>query len=533
MTWCKAWLICLALAAPPAMAGAQTPGRTLVVPFENVTQDPLIVWLGEAAAILVSDDLNALGGDAISRDERVKAFEQLQVHQAASLTDATIIRIGQLVGAKQVIVGTLRLGDEGLLVQARAIALDAGRVQNRASERGAMADIFGLFDRVATRLAPVGARRAAGAPLHPPMAAFENYIKGLLAETPATAIGYLTTALQVEPGFDRARLALWAEYDDQGDHDKALAAVAGVAAGSPLSARARFLGGLSQVNLEEYADAFAAFKELAETNPSAAIMNNLGVVQLRQGSTPAAGSATYYFNRAADLDRTDADYFFNLGYAYWLDRDMQAAIYWLREAVRRDPTDGDAHYVLGAALTAAGNTTEAVREKELARRLSSTYSEWDKRPANDPVPKGLERIHDDIPLPGEQRVDETLARGGQRDQQALAGFYLERGRRLFQQDQDREALVELGRAVFLSPYQAEAHLLIGQVHLRLGHPREAIDAFKISLWSADTAEAHAALAAAYVEIRDTASARTEAQRALQMNPASAEARRVLDGLGPP
>ena len=37
----------------------------------------------------------------------------------------------------------------------------------------------------------------------------------------------------------------------------------------------------------------------------------------------------------------------------------RAAIYWLREAVRRDPADADAHYVLAAALQAAGSTVEA------------------------------------------------------------------------------------------------------------------------------------------------------------------------------
>lgn len=532
MKWRAASLVVLSLLMLPAPLAAQSAGRTLVVPFDNVTQDPRIVWLGEAAAILLADDLNAFGGDAITREERVKAFQQLQVHQAASLTDATIIRIGQLVGASQIIVGTLRLDDEGLLVQARAIALDAARVQSRASERGAVADIFGLFDRVSRRLVPPGVRPNP-APAHPPIAAFENYIKGLLAETPATAIGYLSTALQVDGGFDRARLALWDEYDEEGEHEKALAAAAAVPASSPLSRRARFLAGLSQLNLDRPAEAFAAFKGLADEQPTAALMNNLGVVQLRRAATPSTGVPTYYFNRAADLDRTDPDYFFNLGYAYWLERDVQAATYWLREAVRRDPTDGDAHYVLGTALTAAGNLTEATREKELARRLSSTYADWDKRPAADPIPKGLERIHDDVELSGARRLDDALARGGQRDQQALAAFYLERGRRLYAQEQDRDALTELGRAVFLSPYQAEAHLLIGHIQLRGGHAREAIDAFKISLWSAETADAHAALALAYVEVRETDAARAEAQRALQMNPASAEAKAVIDRLNAP
>ena len=31
------------------------------MPFENVTRESRIVWLGEAAAVLLADDLNALG----------------------------------------------------------------------------------------------------------------------------------------------------------------------------------------------------------------------------------------------------------------------------------------------------------------------------------------------------------------------------------------------------------------------------------------------------------------------------------------
>ena len=45
-----------------------------------------------------------------------------------------MIRIGQLVGASQVVVGTLRLQGEALVVRARSIALDTGRVQVNAIE---------------------------------------------------------------------------------------------------------------------------------------------------------------------------------------------------------------------------------------------------------------------------------------------------------------------------------------------------------------------------------------------------------------
>jgi len=36
-------------------------------------------------------------------------------------------------------------------------------------------------------------------------------------------------------------------------------------------------------------------------------------------------------------------------------------------------------------------------------------------------------------------------------------------------------MTELGRTVYLSPYEAEAHLLIGRIHLRAGRPGDAIE----------------------------------------------------------
>ncbi len=88
------------------------------------------------------------------------------------------------------------------------------------------------------------------------------------------------------------------------------------------------------------------------------------------------------------------------GYAYWLDRDLPNAIQSLREAVRRRPADDAAHYVLGVALQMSGNAGEGARERELARRLSSEYAEWETdQPAPNTVPKGLERLKTDLTVP--------------------------------------------------------------------------------------------------------------------------------------
>jgi tetratricopeptide (TPR) repeat protein len=506
---------------------AQAPQRILVMPFENVARDSRIFWLTEAAAVLLADNLNVLGANAITREERRAAFESLQVPPAAVLTDATVIRIGQLLGASQVVVGTLQLQGETLLVRAKSIALEAGRIQTHATEGAPLPDLFSIFERLGRQLAPPGtvAPAAAVSFENPPVRAFENYIKGLLAETPRTALNYLNAALQAYPSFDRPRLAMW-EDTDQGEHERALAA-------AERSRLARFgrraaFAGLSHLAMKRLDEAFQIYSALLKERPTAAVYNNLGIVQLRRGASVEAGQAAYYFNRAAEMATQEVDYFFNLGYAYWLHRDMTAAIYWLREAVRRDPTDGDAHLVLAAALSSTGQTVEAARERELAKRLSSEYEDIDRRPASDPVPADLERVNSGVELPSPLNGGDTLIASGQRDQRDLARFHLEAGQRMFQEERDRDALQELNRALFLSPYEARAHLLVGRIHLRGGRVAEAIDALKISLWSEESAAAHAALAEAYLAAKNIASARAEAERALAMDPGDQAARRVLE-----
>jgi tetratricopeptide (TPR) repeat protein len=519
--------------AQPGAPAAVPDARVLVMPFDNVARDGRIFWLGEASAVLMADDLNALGAAAITREQRRQAFERLQVPPVAALTDATTIRIGQLVGAARVIVGSLQLEDDVLVVHARSIALDTGRVQVNVTERGPIADLFVTFERIARKIAPPSSKSSEEIErLHPPVAAFEDFIKGLLAETPATAIGFLTASLKIAPSFDRARLALWDQYTDQGDYAHALEAVQPVGSGSAWARSARFRAGLSQIALEQYDQAYATFKALADVDPTAAVLNDLGVIQLRRGAAPETGPATVFFTKASKADPGDPDGFFNLGYAYWVGHDTQATIYWLREAVRRDPADGDAHYVLGTALAAAGNASEAAREKELALRLSSTYEQWSKRPGSDPVPKGLERLKTDDEQAHGRRLDQTLANTEQRDQEDLARFYLARGRRLFLREDDREAMAELNRALYLSPYQADAHLLVGRIHLRNGRVPEAIDALKISLWSAETVQAHVVLGEAYLQAKNPTAARAEADRALELDPSSADAKRLRDKASP-
>jgi tetratricopeptide (TPR) repeat protein len=300
-----------------------------------------------------------------------------------------------------------------------------------------------------------------------------------------------------------------------------------------LKRQARFLSGVSMLHLDQHQPAFEVFSELNAAMPDPALLNNAGIVQLRRPADAPGGRAISYLAEAAKMDASDADLFFNLGYAYWLDRDLPAAIQWLREAVRRNPADHAAHYVLGVALQSTGSVAEAAREKELAKRLSSEYLEWEaKRPPVNTVPPGLERIKADIDVPAALRVETTIVAAEQRDTREQATFHLDAGRRAYQAERDGEAIAALRRAVYLSPYESQAHLLLGRAYLRSGRIEEAIDALKIAIWSEDTLPAHLLLAEAYIQARDLTEARAELEAILEGDPQNVDARRLRERVGP-
>jgi tetratricopeptide (TPR) repeat protein len=457
------------------------------------------------------------------------------VPAVATLSHATVIRLGQLVGAGEVIVGSFEVKGQDLVVRARAIRLDTGRLLPEILESGPLTEIVSIYGRVARRLVPnakvTSEQMEQG---QPPLVALERYVKGLLAQMPATKVGFLTEAIRVYPDLQRARIELWRVQTEEGEHDDALAAVRDVPRTHRLSRLARFLSGVSMLHLGQHQQAFDVFSELHATRPDPALLNNLGIAQLRRSPGSSGGRAVSYFAEAAKLDATDSDLFFNAGYAYWLDRDLPNAIHWLREAVRRNAADDAAHYVLGVALQASGSATEAEREKQLAKRLSSEYAEWEtKQPAGNSVPRGLERIKNDLDVPASLRVENMIVAAEQRDQRELAAFHLQAGKRAYQAERDLEAIAELRRAVYLSPYQSEAHLFLARAYLRSGRLDEAIDAIKIAIWSEDTVVAHLVLAEAYVQARDEEAARAELVWILKADPQNAEAKRLLDRLPRP
>lgn len=521
----------------PGPAGAQdlVGNRPLVLPFTVVVDGDVpggegaAFWLGEAAAVRLTEDLASRGLAAFSRFERLDAFSRLQLPTSAQLTRATMIRVGELIGATDVVVGEVHLGAT-LSVRARVVALDRAQERGMVRADGTVTNLYDVFGRVASQIVPSRAVHEPEGRGALPLVAFENYVKGLVATTPAVQARFLEAARQAAPTDDRVLLALWDMHAAQGDHEEALAAARAVPRAAPLDRQARYSAALSLIELTRYAEAYDILQALQNEAPTAVVANTLGVIQLRRGSTPQTGLPTYFFTRAADQAPDNPVYLFNLGYAYARSRNAEGALYWLREGVRFDPADGDAHLVMSQVLLATGKKVEAQREFELARQLGTSLDP-SALVFGESVPNGLERLAGRLDVQVVTRVDAAIANPAQREQQELAAFHLARGRKLFEQEDDKGATQELRRAIYLRPYEDEPHLLLGRIYRRAGRLDEAVEAFRIAVWARDTLAGRVALAETLWERGDRTEALEQARRAVALDPQSDEARALVTRMG--
>ena len=125
----------------------------------------------------------------------------------------------------------------------------------------------------------------------------------------------------------------------------------------------------------------------------------------------------------------------------------------------------------------------------------------------------------------------AIGNPAQRDQQETARFHLANARALIAAGRDNDAVGELRRAIYLSPYEDSSHLLLGQIYQRDGRLAEAIEQFTVSIWARETVAGRVALGGALIDAGEIDAARRELTRALELEPASVEARRLLDRIG--
>ncbi len=500
--------------SPDAGAETQAHGRLLLVlPFENHTGQPTLDWIGEGAADIFNRRLDAAGFLTISRDDRLYALDRLGLPLNFQPSRATTIRIAQLLDADSVIVGDYT--ETGTTLAAKAQILDLHRLtlSPPVEQDGELSNLLDTFNElawsVAHKLDPsysVAEQTflAADGPLHPD--AFENYIRGLIAEAPSDRVVHLREAVRLSPGFAPARLALGKAYFANQDYDSAAAAFGQMPKDDPNALEADFYRGLALLYTANYLGAEDAFAFVRAQLPLPEVVNNEGVAASRRGRDGAP-----LFQQAIAADPHDADYHFNLAVALRKKDDIPGAAREIEAALKLRPQDTEAQAFAASLKDPASASPVDGKDKTAPddtlplERIKRNYNETEFRQAAYEIEQMQEmRL---AALPPQQRAAKLVAGGDQ---------FLNRGLIL-------EAEREYQAALQADPSSALAHAGLAQVRENSLDLKAARAEAQQSLSLAPNVPAYLVLARMDLQSNQLSAAAAAVSAALHIEPANAGA----------
>ncbi len=514
-----ATILAFALALPAAAQAPRGPesGPVLVMPPEGPA-DPARAFLAEAIAQRLPRALAALGADAITRADRLRAQAALEI-AAPRVSQATAIRIAEVLGAARVVVGRHSGEGDQLTLALRLLDVRRGTLSAPFTVSGPLDRAALLVDELAWDLAlagptrPVTTRaaflesRRSPAPL-----AFRRLGEALASADGGERRRLLRQALDADPSYDEARVALGRQLVEVGEMAEAQDVLSRVAPTSPLLREARHLSTVALIGLGRFREAATVAGRLIAESPTAAALNNHAVAMLRGRG---ASKASDELRRAVDLAPGAPEPVANLALALLHEGDAAAAAFWARGAVAADASDLGARVVLTWALTAAGQREAADAEWRAVLEAAPSWAHLRERDLSRRFERLMlsERV---IAIDAEGRSDAEMAAG-----------LLARADKLSAQGDLDGAQRALTRAAYLDPYGPRVHHMLGRLHRKRGARPEAKNALRMSLWCREDPAVRAELASLLLEMGEVDEAHREARLVLEAEPGNALAAAVL------
>ncbi|MBZ5601786.1 MAG: tetratricopeptide repeat protein [Acidobacteriia bacterium] len=377
----------LALAAIPTLADT-----VAVLPFWNsgasAASQSNLDWIGESIAETVRESLGSRGILTLERSDLDDAFRSLNLRQRAPLSEASVIKIGELLDAEQAISGTFEFTAEAaasgagmrgsLKITARIVDRRKLRLGPEFTETGALEDLATLQAHLAWRalallapkLAPPESEfRSIQTPIR--LDAEENYVRGLLARDPLQKEKFFLQAAHLDARFNHPCYQLGQMHYQRKEYRDAAEWLEKVGAEYIHYREASFLLGLARFQSGDYAGAQKAFQMIAATVPLGEVYNNLGASESRRNLPQAIDD----FRKASDGDPNDGVYRFNLGYALWKKGDFAAAADQFRAVLNRNPDDQMATLLLGRSLKKQAFHATVDARLAALERLKTEYQE--------------------------------------------------------------------------------------------------------------------------------------------------------------
>jgi len=378
-------VVCLAALTRPLLADSY-----LVLPFFNLSHDKNLEWIGESLSETVRDTLAGEGLIALDRDTREEGYRRLSLRPNTQLTKASILKMGEVLDADQIVYGTFDYTAPSspadsrvkgtLKIDAQVISLKKARQGPELNEIGSLEDLARLEIHLAWQILVYASPKTAPTEdvfrsRRPVIRvdAIESYTRGLLAGTQEQKLKLLQQAVRLDPRFAQASYQLGKLYFDRKAWRPAAENLAKVQHTDAHYREAQFYIGLCRYRLGEFPASAEAFRLVAEEIPLNEVWNNLGAAELRLNQPDALAN----LKKALEGDPGDPDYQFNVGYALLRRGEFAAAAERFRAALERRPDDAEATAMLGRALRGVGNggsgATPAATEG--LERLKDSYEE--------------------------------------------------------------------------------------------------------------------------------------------------------------
>ncbi len=519
-------LLCAALFLIGAPAAAQSvPGtRTvMVMPFENQSSAAGLEWIAEAFPEVISERMASPHLHAVSREDRVYAFDRTGIPETVRPSRATIYGIAEQMDVDYVVLGSYKF--DGTRFSATAQLLDMKKLHLHPAvlSSGPLANLIDIQTVLAWELLeqmplpPPTTREEflkASAPIR--IDAFENYIRGVTATDHQQKVRYFRTAVKLNPNYTRAIVELGKTYYNNHEYEQAALWFSRVPKDDAAAGESEFLLGMSEYYRGSFDKAFSAFNSLSTRLPLTELYNNMGVADARRGRRSAA---VEYFSKAVNADPSDADYRFNLAVALFKNGDSAGAARQLREELQQRPTDGEAKTLLdminrGVTPPPANSTAAASGGNALL-------------PANQPrIP--LERIKRNYSEASYRQLEMeihnlTEARLAKTDPHTHSAYHVERGRELLAQNQPEQAESQFRDAINADSSNAAAHAQLALLLEKKGDMANALSEAQTSVRLQPNVDALLVIARLDLKKNLFQSAASEVDRALALEPANAAA----------
>lgn len=558
------------LAIAIATASAQTNNDTvMVLPFENTSGKTEFNWVGESFADALSDLLKVPTLNVVSNDERKTIQQKLRVPLTVLPSLATSLKLARegkatlLIGGKYNIVPAQGDTAATVSITAKVIRVNEGRflseefpdgrritrdiiltdaLQNLQTIQGQVAYLI-LYQR--DKALPFSQNQFVESANKVPARAFEAYIKGLLTSESdnQTRENYFKNAMRIYADDEKTKGGTYADaalelghgFLNQKKYAEAVDYFSRIPAESSQYAEAAFYTGLIQWQQKNYEQALAVLRPLAGDLKLTSVYNTLGAIAVQAALADRKNKGKYdallkegleFLKKAAESAPDDLTVRFNYSFALFLSNDFKESAAQLRPVLATNSRDGESYFLLAKALEKTGDAAAADFDNQARRflvennRYAKLESDWKNAQVdgvNLRIEQPLRKDFVSVVLIKKQATPTSVPLN---ETETL----LAQARTLYKNGSDDDAMAVLLRVLAGEPMSGEAHLLVGNIHLRRGELDQAIGRLKTALfWDNKLVMAHVALGKVYLQRNDCLQAKNYTSSALAIDPENQDA----------